>query len=158
MNIKSTILCFSFFEIIILSLKTVRGNKSKNSAFILVILTLTRRNVDKIIYFIYLPTKNKPADTKGPIPSTNTIVPIPTTPPKYHPPITALISIIVRIKAIGKIVIFCNTVINPSIGQGPRLAIKKSKDMMYGNKFKLFLLSITWILMALPIFYFHHNL
>ena len=45
-------------------------------------------------------TTNKPADTEGPAPNANKIVPIPTTPPKYHPTITALISIIVRIKAL----------------------------------------------------------
>ena len=55
-------------------------------------------NVKELIYFIYLPTKNKPADTKGPIPKANIIVPMPTTPPKYHPTITALISMIDRLK------------------------------------------------------------
>ena len=77
-----------------------------------------------VLYFNNRLTTNKPADTEGPIPKANTIVPIPTTPPKYQPPITALISIIVLIKAIGKFVKFCNPVINPSLGPGPRLAIK----------------------------------
>ena len=57
-------------------------------------------------YFIILLTINKPADTAGPMPSANKIVPMPTTPPKYHPPTTALISIIERIKAIGWSVLF----------------------------------------------------
>ena len=69
-------------------------------------------------------TANKPADTHGPMPKANTIVPIPTTPPKYQPQTTAQISIMVRIKAIGKFVAVCNPVINPSLGPGPRLAIK----------------------------------
>ena len=81
-------------------------------------------NIESLIYFVYLPTKNKPADTKGPTPNANATVPIPTTPPKYQPTMTALISIIVRIEAIGKFVIFCNPVINPSLGPGPRFAIK----------------------------------
>ena len=81
-------------------------------------------NVEKLIYFVYLPTKNKPADTKGPIPKANIIVPMPTTPPKYHPTNTELISIIARIKEIGRFVFFCNPVIKPSLDPGPRLAIK----------------------------------
>ena len=58
------------------------------------------------------------------MPNANKIVPIPTTPPIYHPTNTALISTIALISASDKCVVFCKPVINPSLGPGPRLAIK----------------------------------
>ena len=81
-------------------------------------------NARFIFYFKYLLTTNIPKETEGPIPKANTIVPIPTTPPRYQPIITTLISIIALIKEIGLLVILCNPVIKPSLDPGPRLATK----------------------------------
>ena len=82
------------------------GIITRGNFFIMIILPSITRNVDKLNYFTYLPTKNKPADTNGPIANANTIVPIPTIPPRYQPTITALISRIARIREIGKFVFF----------------------------------------------------
>ena len=51
-------------------------------------------------------------------------MPKPTVPPKYQPDITAEISKVARIKAIGSCVFFVRPVINPSLGPGPKFAIK----------------------------------
>ena len=47
-----------------------------------------------------------PKATPGPIPNANMSVPSPTVPPKYQPNITADISIVALIEAIGKRVFF----------------------------------------------------
>ena len=51
-------------------------------------------------------------------------VPIPTVPPKYHPIETTKISKNALTDAIGKLVFLCKPVIRPSLGPGPKLAIK----------------------------------
>ena len=62
--------------------------------------------------------------TAGPIPKANIMVPIPTIPPRFHPIKITVISIPLLTHAIGKFVNFCNPVINPSLGPGPKLAIR----------------------------------
>ena len=70
------------------------------------------------------PTKYNPKATAGPIPKAKNNVPNPTVPPKYHPIDTTEISKNALTNAIGKLVFRCNPVINPSLGPGPKLAIK----------------------------------
>ena len=60
----------------------------------------------------------------GPIPKANKIVPTPATPPNNHPRVTAVTSIIPLTQAMGDLVIRISPVINPSLGPGPRLAIR----------------------------------
>ena len=62
--------------------------------------------------------------THGPIPNANIKVPKPTTPPRYQPKITTLISITLRTVARGRPVFLWKPVIRPSLGPGPKLAIK----------------------------------
>ena len=54
----------------------------------------------------------------------NNNVPTPTVPPKYQPIETTVISKNALTNAIGKLVFSWSPVINPSLGPGPRLAIK----------------------------------
>jgi len=49
---------------------------------------------------------------------------MPTVPPRYHPIQTTVISRIALTAAIGKLVFICNPTINPSLGPGPKFAIK----------------------------------
>ena len=65
-----------------------------------------------------------PKATQGPIPKANNRVPIPTVPPRYQPIETTDISKKARTDAIGKLVFLCRPVINPSLGPGPKFAIK----------------------------------
>ena len=69
-------------------------------------------------------TKNKPRATHGPMPKAKIKVPIPTVPPRYHPIQTTVISRVALTAAIGKFVFICNPTINPSLGPGPKFAIK----------------------------------
>ena len=64
------------------------------------------------------------AATEGPIPSANSTVPAPTVPPKVHPRAMTDNSMLLLTQAIGRFVTFCKPVINPSLGPGPRLAIR----------------------------------
>ena len=70
------------------------------------------------------PTKYNPKATAGPMPKAKSNVPIPTVPPKYHPIDTTEISKNALTDAIGKFVFLCKPVIRPSLGPGPKLAIK----------------------------------
>ena len=63
-------------------------------------------------------------EIEGPIPNAKRIVPIPATPPNTQPKVTTKTSIAVRTKASGKFEYFWRPVINPSLGPGPRFAIK----------------------------------
>ena len=65
-----------------------------------------------------------PRATAGPTPNANNKVPMPTVPPRYQPVITTVISRKALTKAIGKLVFFCRPVISPSLGPGPKFAIK----------------------------------
>mgnify|MGYP005642531787 CR=1 FL=1 len=64
------------------------------------------------------------AATDGPIPKANSTVPIPTVPPKIHPAAITANSRPLLTQAIGKSVTFWRPVIKPSLGPGPRFAIK----------------------------------
>ncbi len=66
----------------------------------------------------------RPRATAGPTPNANNNVPMPTVPPKYQPVITTEISRKALTKAIEKLVFFCKPVISPSLGPGPKFAIK----------------------------------
>ena len=57
------------------------------------------------------------------MPKANIKVPIPRVPPKYQPTDATQISIKALTAAIGKLVFFCNPVIKPSLGPGPKFAI-----------------------------------
>ena len=59
-----------------------------------------------MVYLKYFFTKNKPNDTKGPIPNAYITVPMPIIPPKYQPIATAVNSIKVLITEIERFVIF----------------------------------------------------
>merc|ERR1711965_22594 len=72
-------------------------------------------------FFETFSTKVSPIPTQGPIPKTNRIVPIPTTPPRSHPEITAKSSIIVLIAGSEEFVCFCRPIMRPSLGPGPKL-------------------------------------
>ena len=65
-----------------------------------------------------------PKATQGPIPNANNKVPIPTVPPRYQPIETTDISKKARTDAIGRLVFLWSPVINPSLGPGPKFAIK----------------------------------
>ena len=77
-----------------------------------------------VYHFISLEKKYKHIATAGPMPKAKSKVPIPTIPPKNQPNKTTIISMHVLTKAIGALVFFCNPVIKPSLGPGPKLAIK----------------------------------
>ena len=102
---------------------------SSNSMFAESIMNLLR----DILLFKYFkrknqlknfPTKYNPKATAGPMPKAKSNVPIPTVPPKYHPIDTTEISKNALTDAIGKFVFLCKPVIRPSLGPGPKLAIK----------------------------------
>ena len=61
---------------------------------------------------------------EGPTKTANNKVPTPTVPPSIHPEKTTMISIVVLTIDIGKLVNFVNPVISPSLGPGPRLALR----------------------------------
>ena len=63
------------------------------------------------------------AATAGPIKKANSNVPRPTGPPKNHPIMTTVTSMELLTIEIVRLVSFCNPVITPSIGPGPRLDI-----------------------------------
>ena len=71
-----------------------------------------------------LSTINSPKATQGPIPKANNTVPTPTVPPKYHPIETTDISKKALTDAMGRLVFFCKPVISPSLGPGPKFAIR----------------------------------
>ena len=58
------------------------------------------------------------------MPKAKSSVPTPTTPPKHHPTATTVSSMALRTHAMGRFVLLCKPVINPSLGPGPRLAIR----------------------------------
>ena len=58
------------------------------------------------------------------MPKAKSRVPTPTTPPKHHPTATTVSSMALRTHAMGRFVLLCKPVINPSLGPGPRLAIR----------------------------------
>ena len=64
------------------------------------------------------------AATDGPIPKANITVPIPTVPPKVHPAAITMNSRPLLTQAMGKSVTLCRPVIRPSLGPGPKFAIK----------------------------------
>ena len=70
------------------------------------------------------PTIYSPKATAGPIPKANSKVPTPNVPPRYHPIDTTVISSNALTSAIGKFVFSCKPVIRPSLGPGPKFAIK----------------------------------
>jgi hypothetical protein len=76
---------------------------------------------------MYLAAKKKPNETQGPVSNANKIVPIPTTPAKYQPNITALISMNVLIETKENFVFFGISIINPSLDPG--LTIKTDSFM-----------------------------
>ena len=60
----------------------------------------------------------------GPIDRANNTVPTPKVPPSNHPQKTTVNSILFRTTDMGKLVTFCNPVIRPSLGPGPKFAIR----------------------------------
>ena len=60
------------------------------------------------------------AATEGPMPKAKSSVPTPTTPPKHHPTATTVSSMALRTHAMGRFVLLCKPVINPSLGPGPQ--------------------------------------
>ena len=64
------------------------------------------------------------AATEGPIPIANSKVPSPTTPPKSQPINTTVSSIPLRTQAMGRLEMLCKPVIKPSLGPGPKLAMR----------------------------------
>lgn len=63
-------------------------------------------------------------DINGPIKIANIIVPIPTVPPKSHPNITTVVSIINLTKLIGLLKFSETPFINPSLVPGPKFVVK----------------------------------
>ena len=66
----------------------------------------------------------RPSATEGPIPKANKRVPTPKVPPKYQPTEATVISMKVLTAVMGNLVFLWRPVIKPSLGPGPRLAIK----------------------------------
>ena len=67
---------------------------------------------------------NSPKATQGPIPNANNKVPIPTVPPKYQPIETTDISKKALTDAMGKLVFSEALSLSPSLGPGPKFAIR----------------------------------
>ena len=71
-----------------------------------------------------LAIKYSPDETAGPIPKAKITVPIPMVPPRDQPILMTVNSKKTRTQAIGKPVTLWQPVINPSLGPGPRFAIR----------------------------------
>ena len=61
---------------------------------------------------------------EGPTKNANNKVPNPTVPPNIQPENTTVISIVLLTIDIGRFVTFVSPVISPSLGPGPRLALR----------------------------------
>ena len=62
--------------------------------------------------------------TTGPMVNAKSTVPIPNVPPRNTPITSTEASMVIRTLPIGTPVDFCSPVIQPSLGPGPRLAVK----------------------------------
>ena len=82
------------------------------------------KNYNNFTYLQNFPTKNKPNETETPTKRAYIIVPTPKIPPKKKPKITAVNSSIILINDSEYFVILFIPVISPSLGPGPKLAIK----------------------------------